>query len=80
MSAELFDFRAKLTRDTRVWLEYKARRSGRDKQDIVREALHKIASQELHEADDMSAYAREQGLFGARGGIAGHHGARGGRR
>lgn len=74
MAADLFDFRAKLTRETRVWLESKSRRSGRDKQDIVREALHKIAVQDLHEANDLSTYAREQGLFAAAEGGKGHSG------
>lgn len=71
-----FDFRAKLTQETRVWLEYKARRSGRDKQDIVREELHRIAIADLHEAHDLATYAREQGLTRADGGNVGQGGAR----
>jgi predicted DNA-binding protein len=70
-----FDFRAKLTQETRVWLEYKARRTGRDKQDIVREELHRIAVADLHEAHDLASYAREQGLTGASEGSAGQTGA-----
>lgn len=77
MSAAPFDFRAKLTEETRVWLEYKARKTGRDKQDIVREHLHRIAVTELHDADDMASYARAQGLLRAEQGRAGHGGARG---
>jgi hypothetical protein len=53
-----FDFRAKLTEETRVWLEYQARKTGRDKQDIVREELHRIAVAELHAAEDLATYAR----------------------
>lgn len=75
MATDLFDFRGKLTAETRVWLEYKSRRSGRDKQDIVREALHKIAVKDLHEANDLATYAREQGIVGADGGASGHAGA-----
>lgn len=71
-----FDFRGKLTEETRVWLEHKSRRTGRDKQDIVREELHRVAVAELFEAQDLAAYAREQGLMGAPEGSAGHHGAR----
>jgi hypothetical protein len=75
MSPAPFDFRAKLTQETRVWLEYKARKTGRDKQDIVREELHRIAIADLHEAHDLATYAREQGLTGAGEGTSGHHGA-----
>lgn len=71
MSKAPFDFRAKLTEETRVWLEHKARRTGRDKQDIVREELHRIAVGELHEANDLASYAREQGLMRADEGRAG---------
>lgn len=71
MSTALFDFRAKLTEETRVWLEYESRKTGRDKQDIIREHLHRIAAAELHDAHDLATYARAQGLTGADGGIAG---------
>lgn len=71
MTSAHFDFRAKLTQETRVWLEHKARRTGRDKQDIVREELHRIAVSELHEANDLATYAREQGLLRADEGRAG---------
>ena len=76
MATAPFDFRAKLTQETRVWLEYKARRTGRDKQDIVREELHRIAIADLHEAHDLAEYARAQGLSGASEGSSGHGGAR----
>jgi predicted DNA-binding protein len=76
MASAPFDFRAKLTQETRVWLEYKARKTGREKQDIIREALHRVAIGDLHEAHDLATYAKEQGLDAAERGIAGHHGAR----
>ena len=76
MASAPFDFRAKLTQETRVWLEYKARKTGRDKQDIVREELHRIAIGDLHEAHDLATYAQEQGLSRADEGRSGHHGAR----
>jgi len=60
-----FDFRGKLTEETRIWLEHTSRRTGRDKQDIVREHLHKIAVAELHDANDLATYARQQGLLRA---------------
>lgn len=69
-----FDFRAKLTEETRVWLEYQSRKTGRDKQDIVREELHRIAIADLHAAQDLAAYAREQGITGAAEGSSGHAG------
>jgi predicted DNA-binding protein len=75
MAKSPFDFRAKLTEETRVWLEYKARKTGRDKQDIIREALHRIAIGDLHEAHDLATYAKEQGLTGADEGMAGQSGA-----
>lgn len=71
MNKAPFDFRAKLTEETRVWLEYEATRTGRDKQDIVREHLHKIAAAELHNADDLASYARKRGLMRADEGTAG---------
>lgn len=76
MAKSPLDFRAKLTEETRIWLNYKARKTGRDKQDIIREALHRIAIGDLHEAHDLATYAKEQGLGAALDGIAGHHGAR----
>lgn len=66
-----FDFRARLTEETRVWLEYEARKTGRDKQDIVREHLHRIAAAELHDAHDLATYARAQGLTRADEGMGG---------
>lgn len=69
-----FDFRAKLTEETRVWLEYQSRATGRDKQDIVREKLHRVAVAELHAAQDLADYAREQGLSGAPAGSSGQAG------
>lgn len=76
MAKASHSFRAKLTDETKVWLAYKAQKTGRDKQDIVREALHRIAIGDLHEAHDLATYAKEQGLVGADGAIAGHAGAR----
>lgn len=76
MTKASFSFRAKLTEETKVWLNYKARKTGRDKQDIIREALHRIAIGDLHEAHDLATYAKEQGLGGADEGIAGQTGAR----
>lgn len=75
MAKSSLDFRARLTEETRVWLEYKARRTGRDKQDIVREQLHKIAVAELYEAHDLASYARNQGLAVADGGTQGQSAA-----
>ena len=74
MSAELKDFRGKITVETNCVLEAENRVSGRDKSEIAREILHEWAMQKLHVARVTDALLRSEGL----GGIA--EGAQGNRR
>lgn len=64
MSAELKDFRGKITRETDVALEAEARVSGRDRADIAREILHSWAAKKIHEASVLSDLALAQGIAG----------------
>jgi len=64
MSADLKDFRGKITRETDVALEAESRVSGRDRADIAREILHAWAAKKLHEASVLSALALSGGIAG----------------
>lgn len=69
MSLDLKDLkRIKLTPETLVWLEAESRTTGRGKQEILRDAMHKIALEKHQFANVLSALALAEGLNGAVGG------------
>lgn len=74
MSAELRDFRCKLTVEADVVLDAEARAFGRDKTDIVRQILHEWALKKIMAANVLHRNLRSEGLSGASGGAAGGDG------
>lgn len=71
MSAELKDFRGKITAETDAWLRVKERRTGRDRSDLVREILHRHVLHEIEEASVLMDQMESQGLRAARRGASG---------
>lgn len=65
MSAELKDFRGKITAETNLALEAEAIAFGRDKADIVREIMHAWALKKNHEHTVWGNLARAEGFGGA---------------
>lgn len=64
MSAELKDFRGKITGETDAVLEAINRASGRDKSEIAREVLHKWAIDQIHTASLITKLADPKGTAG----------------
>ena len=78
MSDQLFDLkRLKITRETRAWLQGIAHASGRNQQEIARDALHERALAELDKAKVLHNLDPREGLFRD---IEGQAGDRRGRR
>lgn len=71
MSAELRDFRGKITLETELALEAMSRAFKRDKSDIAREVLHTWALRKIMEANVMTRLIRNEGISGESEGIAG---------
>lgn len=71
MSAELRDFRGKITVETELALEAMSRAFKRDKSDIAREVLHTWALRKIMEANVMSRLMRNEGLAGEAEGNSG---------
>lgn len=65
MSAELKDFRGKLTAETYFALKAEAIAFDRDSADIVREIMHAWALKKLHEHTVWENLARTEGISGA---------------
>ncbi len=72
MSAELKDFRAKITAETDAVLEAINRSDGRDKSEIAREVLHEWAMSRIHEATILDRLLQAEGLKGIVGGVSGN--------
>lgn len=64
MSAELRDFRGKITVEADIALESMAQAFKRDKSDIAREVLHNWALKKLMEANVLQRRMRAEGLVG----------------
>lgn len=62
MSADLKDFRGKITAETDCALEAIARVSGNDRSEIVREILHKWALEKIHESTVLATLLAREGL------------------
>jgi hypothetical protein len=60
--------KAKITAETDAWLTVRARRTGRSKLDLMRDALHELAIRELHDAKLLVALAEVEGIAGDRRG------------
>lgn len=72
MSAELKDFRGKITTETDAVLEAINRADGRDKSEIAREVLHQWAMSRIHEATILDRLLQAEGLKGIAGGVSGN--------
>jgi hypothetical protein len=65
MSADLRDFRSKITVETDLALDAMSRAFKRDKADIAREVLHTWALRKIMEANVLSRLMRAEGVSGA---------------
>lgn len=81
MSIELKDYRGRITPETDCVLEAKARATGRERQEIVREILHEWALREIHGASMLDKLLRAEGIEGIGDGTQGNaRASRGSRR
>lgn len=62
MSLPLIDFRGKVTPETDAVLEAIQRSTGRDKSEIARDWLHKLALKEIHASIELHKILRREGL------------------
>lgn len=72
MSAELHDFRGKITTLTHCALEARSQATGKDRAEIVREILDAWADDERHAAMVLHRGLLAQGLGGIDGGVPGN--------
>ena len=72
MSAELIDFRGKVTVETDCVLEAENRVTGDDKSVIARKVLHEWALQKIQVAKITDSLLRSKGEPGIAGGVAGN--------
>lgn len=70
MSAELFDYRLKITPESHCALAAFAKAHDIDKAEVGRDILHTWALKQIHGASMLGACLRAQGLSGAAEGIA----------
>lgn len=71
MSLPLIDFRGKVTPETDAVLEAIQRSTGRDKSEIAREWMHRIALKEINAAIELQKILLREGISGANEGGAG---------
>jgi len=71
MATELRDYRGRISVLSDVAIDAKARATGREKQEIVREILDAWAQQEVHAASLLQAALIAEGLSGSESGISG---------
>ena len=71
MGVELKDYRGRITPEADCVLEAQARATGRDRQEIAREVLHRWALEQIHAANVLHRQLRAEGLSGIDGGTAG---------
>lgn len=71
MSADLIDFRGKITAEIDAALEAVHRASGRDRAEIARSVLAEWAAQKIHEASLLDHLLQREGLRGIAGGVSG---------
>lgn len=75
MSLPLVDFRGKITPETDAVLESIQRSTGRDKSEIARDWMHRIALKEIKASIELHKILAREGLAGALGGIGGSAGS-----
>lgn len=69
MSLDLVDLkRLKITAETAAWLEAEARITGRSKQEILRDEMHRLAVEKIHGARLLAALAPAEANSGDTGG------------
>ena len=71
MSAELIDFRGKITAEIDAALEAVHRVTGRERAEIARSVLAEWAAQKIHEASLLDQLLQREGLRGIAGGVSG---------
>ena len=69
MSIPLIDFRGKITPETDAVLEAIQRSTGRDKSEIARDWLHRLACEQLYASSVMQRLAAAEGVSAACSGI-----------
>lgn len=52
----------KVTAETAAWLDFMHRKTGRNRLEIVRNALHEIATEQLDDASVLDAFAVTRGI------------------
>lgn len=67
MGIELKDFRGRITPETWCWLEALSRATGADQQAIVRDVLHRWATEHLHASSIAGKLLRAEGIAGNEG-------------
>lgn len=67
MSVELKDFRGRITPETWCWLEALSRATGSDHQTIVRDVLHRWATEQLHASSIAERLLYAEGIGGKLG-------------
>lgn len=67
MGIELKDFRGRITPETWCWLEALSRATGADQQTIVRDVLHRWATEQLHASSIAEKLLRAEGIAGNEG-------------
>ncbi|HYF16300.1 MAG TPA: hypothetical protein VEA40_00425 [Ramlibacter sp.] len=72
MSAELQDFRGKITPETHAVLEAQNQATGKDRSEIVRAILHEWALEQIHAANVLAQQLRAKGLTGNASGTGGN--------
>lgn len=72
MSAELKDFRTKISVETDAWLEAVSQATGRERQEIARDLLHEEACRYIHAATVLDRHLRAQGVAGIGEGTSGN--------
>lgn len=71
MSLPLVDFRGKVTPETDAVLEAIQRSTGRDKSEIAREWLHRLAVKEIDASIELHKILKREGLAGTNEGGSG---------
>jgi len=64
MSIPLIDFRGKITPETDAVLEAIQRSTGRDKSEIARDWMHRLAIKEIHAAIELRKILEREGITG----------------
>lgn len=72
MSADLHDFRGKITTRTHCALQARSQATGKDQAELVREILDAWSADEVHAAMVLHRNLLAQGLTGIAGGTSGH--------